>query len=297
MRRLLELAIAILAGVGILSAVLAENALHVPHGPHADPLTARYLAKATHSSWEPAEVTAKDGAVLRGWLFHPTRPNHGAVLVLHGVGDSREGMSAQAQFLLDAGYTVLLPDSRGHGESRGSIISYGILEARDVRLWNDWLLARTPDARLFGLGASMGASVLLESLAIEHRFRAVVADCPFATFHEIALDRVHQHTGLPEFALEPMVGLGFVYADIRYGLDLRRASPEDAIRATRVPVLLIHGTADSNIPIRHSREIHALNPATRLWEVPGATHVASFAAEPGAYRQHVLDWFAQASPP
>lgn len=88
MRRFVELAIVVLAAVGTLSGVLAENALHVPPGPPADPHTARSLAIATHSSWENAEVTAKDGAALRGWLFRPAHPNHGAVLVLHGVGDS-----------------------------------------------------------------------------------------------------------------------------------------------------------------------------------------------------------------
>jgi dipeptidyl aminopeptidase/acylaminoacyl peptidase len=42
---------------------------------------------------------------------------------------------------------------------------------------------------------------------------------------------------------------------LRYGVDLRRASPVDAIRATKVPILLIHGALDTNVPLRHSQEL------------------------------------------
>jgi pimeloyl-ACP methyl ester carboxylesterase len=63
------------------------------------------------------------------------------------------------------------------------------------------------------------------------------------------------------------------------------------VRATQVPILLIHGTADTNVPPRHSRALHALNPqATELWEVPGARHVGSLAAQPEAYERKVVGW-------
>jgi fermentation-respiration switch protein FrsA (DUF1100 family) len=58
-----------------------------------------------------------------------------------------------------------------------------------------------------------------------------------------------------------------------------------------VPILLIHGDADRNIPPRHSRELHALNPATQLWEVPGAPHVASYGTAPEEYERKVVEWF------
>ncbi|MBS1857678.1 MAG: alpha/beta hydrolase, partial [Acidobacteria bacterium] len=52
-------------------------------------------------------------------------------------------------------------------------------------------------------------------------------------------------------------------------------------------------TADNNIPIRHSRELHAANPATtELWEVTGAGHVDSFGRDPEAYARRVTVFFA-----
>lgn len=73
-----------------------------------------------------------------------------------------------------------------------------------------------------------------------------------------------------------------------------RASPAEAIRSSRTPVLLIHCGADSNIPPHHSQQLHALNPeAATLWIVPGAEHVSSFATDPATYAHRVVDWFNQ----
>jgi pimeloyl-ACP methyl ester carboxylesterase len=65
------------------------------------------------------------------------------------------------------------------------------------------------------------------------------------------------------------------------------------VRATSVPVLLIHGAADGNIPIRHSRRLHAANPRTTvLWEVPDGGHVNAIDVARAEYTARVLDWFA-----
>jgi pimeloyl-ACP methyl ester carboxylesterase len=129
-------------------------------------------------------------------------------------------------------------------------------------------------------------------LRYEHRFHSVVAECPFATFDGVAFDRMSQFWGVWRPAFWPIINGGFLYARGRYGLDLRQASPAAAVRSTNVPVLLIHGVAGQNIPIRHSRELHALNPrATELWELPRAGHVDALRAEPDAYVRAVTDWF------
>ena len=134
----------------------------------------------------------------------------------------------------------------------------------------------------------MGAATLIESLRSEPRFRAVVAECPFATFCEIARDRLTQH-GVPVVFAGPLVEGGFLYARIRYGIDLDRASPVEALRRSATPLLLIHGTADTNIPIRHSRELPAARPqGTGFWEVEGAGHVSSLGGEGPAYARRVL---------
>ena len=97
----------------------------------------------------------------------------------------------------------------------------------------------------------MGAAQLLESLAVEPHFCAVVAESSFSNFREIAYDRMGQHFGtgpwLGRTVLRPVVEIALLIARTEYQIDLTQYSPEDAVAHTHVPVLLIHGVVDSNI--------------------------------------------------
>jgi dipeptidyl aminopeptidase/acylaminoacyl peptidase len=295
MRRLLAAAgIGIAAGTVVASVVAAEGAVHIWNRPQPDPHDADSVVAKSGATWQAVRIQAADGTPLDGWIFRPARPNGAGAILLHGVGDTRAGVLAESHFLLRAGYTILTPDARGHGASGGDLITYGIREGGDVHVWSDWLFANGGVDRLYGLGESMGAAILLESLPCERRFRAVVAEAPFAEFREIAYDRLAQETALPSRLFWPIVDLGMVYGRLRYGLDLDHASPAAAVRATSVPILLIHGTEDRNIPIRHSRVLHALQPTTTvLWEVAGGHHVDALATAGNEYVARVLDWFGR----
>ena len=296
MNKVRRLLMAALLGVTIASVaapiLVTESALRIVGRPPPDPAEADTIAGGGASAWEPARVTASDGVVLDGWLFTPRQPNGSAVILLHGVGDTRGGMYAHAGYLLRAGFTVLDPDCRGHGSSGGSLTTYGIREAGDVHAWVDWLFRNRPIQHLYGLGESMGAAILLQSLPREPRFCAVVAECPFDTFEDVAYYRLERASGLNRWAAWPVVRIGFLYARLVYGVDLRQASATAAVRIATVPILLIHGASDTNIPPIQSQILHAANPnATTLWIVPRAVHISALGAEPREYVRRVTEWF------
>jgi dipeptidyl aminopeptidase/acylaminoacyl peptidase len=291
---LLTVTFAALATLVAGSAFLCENAVRISptYRPKPSSTLAGSVAHDTGASWEPVEITAADGVPLRGWWFTPRNPSGRAAILLHGVGDARRGVLGQARFLLRHDFAVLAPDSRGHGVSGGEFITYGVKEADDIHRWADWIAGPGHSEKLYGLGESMGAGILLESLEVEPRFRAVVAECPFATFDEVAHYRVARVTGLGRVPTWPLVRGAFLYARAAHHLDFSGASPARVVRSTHVPILLIHGTADVNIPPSHSRELHAVNPqVTELWEVPGAVHVSAMWAQPEEYEKKVIAWF------
>lgn len=291
MRRGLRIFTALLIGLVLGAILLTSNALHAPQRFTASSTAADALARNTGSTWDDVRVSAGDGVSLDGWRFTPRQPNGSVVMLLHRIADNRLGMLAHASFLLRNGFSVLLPDLRGHGASGGELTTYGIKEADDVRSWAD-LLLHDHTTRLYGIGQSLGAAVLVQSLKTEHRFRAIVADSPFATFEEIAYDRMHQLSGIPNPVFWPLIRFAFSYADLRYGIDLSRASPFAVIRQTSVPILLIHGAVDTNIPVRHSQQLHAASPGTsQLWIVEGADHVGSLSTAADTYVRNVLAWF------
>lgn len=302
-RILIGLACLYVAGTVCGGIGLGWIALHPPsHAVTASEETnARTAAKAEGSDFLDAEITALDGTALKGWFIRPREANGDAVILLHGVSDNRMGMYGYGRWLVQNHYAVLIPDARGHGSS-GGLASYGLKESEDIHHWVDWLEEAAHPNCVFGLGESMGAAQLLQSLPKEPRFCAVVAESPFASFREVAYARFGRpfHTGpwIGRTFFRPTVDMGFLYVRWHYGLNMEEASPEEAVAHSDIPVLLIHGLKDRNIPPYHSDLIHARNPSSvAMWKVPGAVHTGAHATAPQEFEQRVLHWFSEHSLP
>ena len=197
---------------------------------------------------------------------------------------------------LTQGYPVLVPDSRAHGESGGEFVTYGLLEKYDVIVWARWMSSQGCH-KVYGLGESLGASILIQAAAVEPIFAAIVAECPYADLREMAEYRMRQFLRLPRFigvpAAKIVVISGMAYADLVDGLDFRKVSPVNSISHTATPILLIHGLNDSRTPPSQSQKLAAANPRDMLWLVPNANHTGALAAAPDEFRRRVLGWFAR----
>ena len=284
--------------------VLGWIALH----PYSHPVTsseernARAAAQEAGVEFRDVELATPDGAVLRAWFMRPPEANGDAVILLHGVSDNRMGMYGFGRWLVQNHYAVLIPDARAHGNSGGELATYGLKEADDIHRWIDWIETAEHPHCMFGMGESMGAAQLLQSLPKEPRLCAVVAESPFATFREVAYARFGRpfQTGpwLGRTIFRPAVDVGFLYVRFRYALNMEAASPEQAVAGIKTPVLLIHGLQDENIPPYHSDLIQAKNPSSVVvWKVPGAVHTQAYKAAPQEFKRRVLGWFAEHSSP
>ncbi|HTB20355.1 MAG TPA: alpha/beta hydrolase, partial [Bryobacteraceae bacterium] len=166
----------------------------------------------------------------------------------------------------------------------------------DVHGWVSWLMEDQHPRHVFGMGESLGAAVLIESLSVEPRFSAIVADSAFSSFERIALDRVAEKLPFPmtvgRALAAPPVWAGLLYARLRYGVDLWAASPEAALAHSTTPVLLIHGLNDRKTAPVHSEILAASGcRCTTLWLVPGAGHTEAFGTAPKEFESRVLSFF------
>ncbi|MGB0063893.1 MAG: alpha/beta fold hydrolase [Terracidiphilus sp.] len=285
----------------IAGIVAAEWALHPPRRALAADDRRRAAATAQNHSaiLRQVQVTADDGAILWAWQIVPQSANGDAVILLHGIADNRAGMLGPAEMLLRHGYSVLLPDARAQGVSGGTLATYGFLEAGDLKDWFNWLLAQQVPHCIYAVGESMGAAQLLISLRIDRGFCAVVAESSFASFREASYVRIGEWFGsgpwLGRTLLRPVVETGILYARWRYGADLNKANPAQAVAASHIPVLLIHGRADKNMPPYNSETILAAsqghNPGVSLWEPANAGHCGAMGAEPAEFESRVVGWF------
>ena len=236
-------------------------------------------------------IVAQDNAKLSAWWIKAAQPNGNCVAVLHGITDSRINSLRFAPMFLDAGYDVLLPDSRAHGASEGPFVTYGLLEKYDILAWTEWMKGRGC-GKLYALGESLGAAVLIQSAGIRPAFSAIAAECAYADLRDAAEFRVRRMLGMPAVLARPAAGMivssGEYYARWVDGVDLAHVSPVREIARASTPILLIHGLNDSRTPFSDSEKLESANPRNALWLVPNARHTGASVAAPEEFRRRVL---------
>lgn len=214
---------------------------------YPEPLAASFKFKIPHTAEVFIDVP---GAKLHAlYLRQPADKSKGVVLFLHGNAGNLETWFTHADFWLETGYDVLMPDYRGYGKSTGHIENEAQLHDDVLRVWN-FVAANYPDKKHVFYGRSLGTG-LAAQLATQ-----VPADL---------LVLVSAYQSMTHMAREyyPWVP-GFVQ---RYSLKTNEYLPQ-----LQCPILLLHGTADKLISIDHSRQLLPLNSHARLVEIEGAAH-------------------------
>ena len=222
-------------------------------------------------------------------------PPRGTILVLHGMGARSAWMHGKADALAAHGYRAVLVDLRGHGASSGSLLTYGLREARDLSYVVDELEARNLlSGRLGVMGISYGAASGLHLAAIDRRVAAVVAIAPFSDMRSEVSHYVRT-IGLPgvgPFLAEETIQDAVDEAGEIGGFDPDRADAALAMRQTNAAVLLIHGRADLIIPDEHSQRLHEAAPdRSELMLLPASGHVTIWVDPLRRVRRASLRWF------
>lgn len=240
--------------------------------------------------WEDVAFISRDGLTLRGWWF-PAPGASRALVLVHGYGmhriDDTWGSDAIARHFLARGCSVLLFDLRGHGASEHGRLSFGVDERADLLGALDFVADRgVPRAGTAVIGVSYGAATALLAAPQMPEIAGIVADSAFADAWPVIAGKMWQVAPLL-MRLRPAPVIRAV-SRLRYRVNLLHARPVDALaRLHGVPVLLIHGTADSYIPPHHAARLHAALPGAELWLVPGAEHAQTFIADPAAWLARV----------
>jgi pimeloyl-ACP methyl ester carboxylesterase len=286
----------------ILGRVIGPSVLHpVKLNPVRIVQTDEMLAR-DEAIKEDFVVTADDGVLLRGWKIRPVHTNGSWILLLHGVSDNRTGMLRPADFLLHHGYSIVLMDSRAHGESGGAEVTYGWKERGDLSAIVAALQSSESPRHVGALGVSMGAAITLQAAAVEPRIEAVVAEDPFADLREVSYDyaglEVSPFLGKTLFRPATISALNAIASAGGFPPD--EVSPERAVASRAFPVLLICGTRDHRIPCRHAERIYSnARGPKELWVVQGAGHAGALGHAPAEYERRVTFFFDRflASPP
>jgi pimeloyl-ACP methyl ester carboxylesterase len=221
-------------------------------------------------------------------------------VVVHGKGVDRtrevdDHMLEIASKLVQRGHRVLLFDLRASGRSGGDHYTLGAKEVWDLGGAIDFLQSR--GALQNGvdlLGYSMGGATVLLDASNEPLVRAVAEDSSYADLGEILQEQFTSASHLPDFFIPGTV----LMARPLVGIDLYAIRPVDHVQALaerRVPLLVIHGEADTYVPASNGHRIAAAyGPRVETMFVPGAGHVRSYETDPAAYMTTLSSFFDRA---
>ena len=199
-----------------------------------------------------------------------------AVVVLHGWGGNAGLMLPFAPPLHRAGFHTLFVDARNHGLSDHDDHSSMPRFAEDLDVAIDWLLARDDVSSVGVVGHSVGAGAAILSASRRDDLAAVVSLSAFAHPGEL-MGASRPFDVLPR----PLANLTLHTTERIIGYDFDDIAPRNRIADVRTPLLLVHGDADTTVPVSNVYELAEHMQTRRVLIIPGAGHsdLGSFETE------------------
>ena len=199
---------------------------------------------------ERIRLTSK-GVAISALLLYPSNleDQRPAILAYHGWGGTKENILTNCLDFVKAGYIVLVPDLRGHGES-GGISTLGLLEQDDARVAIDYLFTRTDlvnSSAMSVWGASFGGMISLLAAGTDPRIKAAIAVSAPANTTAWLKERDFRTNERISFRPYTKVDPSNLTA-------VEERSPINFVNNIE-NLLVMHGELDPLVPVHHAKDL------------------------------------------
>lgn len=242
-------------------AVLAAFQSSLIYHPHHEEVAPNFPAT------EAIRIETEDGERIVAW-YHAPQPGQPIFLFFDGNGGRPQIWGGRWRRIDETGAGFLAVYYRGYSGSTGKPSERGL--HLDARAGYDWLIAHgyTPqDIVIHGFSLGSGPAV---KLASERPARALILEAPFTGVDNVAAGYV-----------TPM-GAALVRDSFR---------SRDWIRDVHMPVLIVHGDADTVVPFELGQRLYQLANEPKMFvRMPGSDHATL--VRDGIY-PHIATFLAQ----
>ncbi|MDA1372997.1 MAG: alpha/beta hydrolase [Proteobacteria bacterium] len=284
------------------------------------------MRKSAAISPEPVQFVSR-GENLCGQYYQVGEADECAVIICHGAFEHRGNWRSLAYRLSNGGFSTLIFDFSGHGESDGlrglvdmSTWAYNLRDAIN-------LLGRRGLRRFAVVGWDNGGSAALLAAAHDNRIVCVsVLAAPIRMMPSLAervaygllslvalgwkriLRRQFTLSRLPEFEAltmtvdvesnrrylaDPFVRQALQSAPVPESLHTIWLDITSAVEKISTPVLLVYGEKDRHVPMKQSEILQKhLKGPSQLLLIPDAGHALHFEPGEAVYRE-LFDWISK----
>ena len=284
-------------GIGVLlviyiglSAYGAREAMEIPRLPLI------YSPASLELAYEDASFYSRgDGVVLKGWYLPGIK--NSVIMIVHGGFQNRVDDNVDTlgltRALVKTGYSVLLFDLRGRGESEGRGLALSNIEL-DIGGAVDYLKGRgysTGNICILGFCSGAASACIFAS---QNSLGALILDGCFIDAPTMVA-RQAAYIGLPKFLAYFFMPGGLFFTHTLYNYDM--VNPIDVIPDVTCPILFIHEENDEFIRWQETLKLFRAsgNPSNEVWEVSDTQHNQSFRTHPTEFIEKVDGFLTRAS--
>ena len=249
------------------------------------------LAYAEALNPEQVFTRSYDGLKLAARLYGGEFKS--TIITFHGYrSPAKRDYSCAIRMYREMGLNVLLIDHRSHGDSEGKLITYGIKERFDAAKWVDYLINRFgSDHEIFFSGISMGAATVMmaSDIGLPQNVKGIVADSGYSSPSDI-IGKVAEDT----FGISRKIAMGILEPMCRIfgGFSLYETSALKALENNTIPMLFIHGKADSLVPYEMSVKCYEIAKCKKdIVLVDGAEHGCGYMEDKESLEKKLKEFF------
>lgn len=241
---------------------------------------------------ETVTVTSLDGIPLVGHFIPSENPKR-VIIAMHGWRSSwTKDFGTMSDFWEANDCSVLYAEQRGQNNSGGDYMGFGLTERYDVLNWINWVTERCGSKLpIYLAGVSMGATTVLMAagLNLPSNVHGIAGDCGFTSPQAIWKHVANKNLHL-------VYGLRSIMADTMFKERLQMATNDystvEALKNSKTPILLVHGTEDHFVPVEMTYENYVACAAPKkLFIVPGADHGMSYYTDKQGYEKTIIEFW------
>ena len=250
--------------------------------------------------WQNVSIESRLGYTLQGSYLPNPKQTKNTIVFVHGIAASRLMGLWYAPLYWNAGYNVLVYDSRASGESGGNSVTWGFYERYDLDQWIDWVEQNNPGGIIGVHGMSMGAATALmhaEMNETTHKVEFYVADSAYADLSELLIQHIDAAVRLHNPVwVKLLLWYASIAANWQSGFRFQDVSPVQSVQTVTTPILYLHGDADILVPVSMCEQLYAATKGYKEKKIfPNDAHAMAYFKHQAEYRQQILNFVANHS--
>ncbi|MFN0201163.1 MAG: alpha/beta hydrolase [Bacteroidia bacterium] len=212
------------------------------------PKTHPEIVKIGQVKVQNVNIRTSDKLQLSAWYLDNASPR--AIILLSGIRANRLAQISRAEFYLKKGFSVLMPDLRGTGESEGERVTFGWEERKDVLACVKYLQEKG-FSHIAADGQSLGAATIVYAHQEFQDFDFVVLESCYDNITHAFQHRI-EHYPLPYFLFRPVV----YFTENALQTQAAHLAPDSLIRKVKCPTLLLAGDEEQQIPLSETLTLY-----------------------------------------